>query len=247
MASVSMRQMLEAGVHFGHQTRFWNPKMAPFIFGERNKIHIINLEHTTKALNEALTYLNGEAAKKKKVLFVGTSSYTYQYETLFSDDPDRYFTIDKLASLRLWGSKHHIVAPLQDVHLHCPPAFFDAIVCNGVLFYKIPETGDHGIGGTPREMDELSSALAKVLKPGGLMVFGWDRMTKGQHLVVTYAVALGSNFSALWILIANGWMQNPVGADFNWQTMRMEMSDFWAVVFHPVAIGLIWSASAANV
>ena len=69
----------------------------------------------------------------------------------------------------------------------------------------------------------------------GLMVFGWDRMSKAQHLIVTYAVALGSNFSALWILVANGWMQNPVGAEFSYHTMRMEMTDFWAVVFNPDA------------
>ena len=69
----------------------------------------------------------------------------------------------------------------------------------------------------------------------GLFFFGWDRLSKTQHLLVTTLMAIGTNLSALWILIANGWMQNPVGADFNWQTMRMEMSDFWAVVFNPVA------------
>lgn len=70
--SVSMRALLEAGAHFGHQTRFWNPKMGKFIFGARNKIHIINLEHTVKAMNEALTFVNREAARGNKVLFVGT-------------------------------------------------------------------------------------------------------------------------------------------------------------------------------
>lgn len=69
----------------------------------------------------------------------------------------------------------------------------------------------------------------------GLFFFGWDRLSKGQHLVVTMLMALGSNLSALWILIANGWMQNPVGSEFNWQTMRMEMSNFWDIVFNPVA------------
>lgn len=69
----------------------------------------------------------------------------------------------------------------------------------------------------------------------GLFFFGWDRMTRVQHLAATWAVAIGSNFSALWILIANGWMQNPVGAVFNPATMRMEVSDFYAVLFNPVA------------
>ena len=72
MASLSMRQMLEAGVHFGHQTRFWNPKMAPFIFGERNKIHIINLERTLPLYNEAAGFVKGVVADGGKVLFVGT-------------------------------------------------------------------------------------------------------------------------------------------------------------------------------
>ncbi|MFC4624585.1 cytochrome ubiquinol oxidase subunit I [Daeguia caeni] len=69
----------------------------------------------------------------------------------------------------------------------------------------------------------------------GLFFFGWDRLSKVGHLITTYAVAAGSNFSALWILIANGWMQNPVGAVFNPQTMRMEINDFFAVLTNPVA------------
>src|SRR6201996_824065 len=72
MAGVSMRQMLEAGGHFGHQTRFWNPKMAPFIFGERNKIHIINLEKTQPLYAQAAAFIKGVAAEGGKVLFVGT-------------------------------------------------------------------------------------------------------------------------------------------------------------------------------
>ena len=72
MASVSMRQMLEAGVHFGHQTRFWNPKMAEFIFGERNKIHIINLEKTQPMFAEAAKFIHGVASDGGTVLFVGT-------------------------------------------------------------------------------------------------------------------------------------------------------------------------------
>jgi small subunit ribosomal protein S2 len=72
MAGVSMRQMLEAGVHFGHQTRFWNPKMAPFIFGERNKIHIINLEKTQPMYSEAANFVKNVVADGGKVLFVGT-------------------------------------------------------------------------------------------------------------------------------------------------------------------------------
>ena len=70
--SVTMRQMLEAGVHFGHQTRFWNPKMAPFIFGHRNKIHIVNLEKSLPMFQEAQKFVRQLAANKGNVLFVGT-------------------------------------------------------------------------------------------------------------------------------------------------------------------------------
>jgi len=69
----------------------------------------------------------------------------------------------------------------------------------------------------------------------GLFFFGWDRLNKWQHLMVTVLMAVGSNLSALWILIANGWMQDPIGAEFSYVTMRMEMTDFWSIVFNPTA------------
>jgi cytochrome d ubiquinol oxidase subunit I len=69
----------------------------------------------------------------------------------------------------------------------------------------------------------------------GLFFFGWDKLSKEKHLMVTFLVAIGSNLSALWILIANGWMQNPVGAAFNYETMRMEMTSFAELIFNPVA------------
>lgn len=70
--SVTMREMLEAGVHFGHQTRFWNPKMAPYIFGHRNKIHIVNLEKTMAMYHEAMNYIRQLAANRGTILMVGT-------------------------------------------------------------------------------------------------------------------------------------------------------------------------------
>ena len=85
MADVSMRQMLEAGVHFGHQTRYWHPKMRPFIFGERNKIHIINLEKTLPLFNDAMNFVGKMASKRGTVLFVGTkraAQETVQQEAL---------------------------------------------------------------------------------------------------------------------------------------------------------------------
>ena len=72
MSKVSMREMLEAGVHFGHQTRYWNPGMEPYLFGQRNKIHIINLEKTLPLYNEAINFVSQLASKKATILFVGT-------------------------------------------------------------------------------------------------------------------------------------------------------------------------------
>ncbi|MDI9240476.1 30S ribosomal protein S2 [Lysobacter sp. LF1] len=72
MPQITMRQMLEAGVHFGHQTRYWNPKMGPYIFGARGKIHIINLEKTVPLFNDAMNFISGVAQKRGMILFLGT-------------------------------------------------------------------------------------------------------------------------------------------------------------------------------
>src|SRR3546814_7226147 len=71
MPQITMRQMLEAGVHFGHQTRYWNPKMSPYIFGARGKIHIINLEKTVPLFGDAMNFISGIAQKRGMILFVG--------------------------------------------------------------------------------------------------------------------------------------------------------------------------------
>ena len=84
--AVTMRDLLKAGAHFGHQTRYWNPKMGKYIFGARNKIHIINLEHTVPALNDALGMIKNIAANKNKVLFVGTKRAA---SNIIRDEADR--------------------------------------------------------------------------------------------------------------------------------------------------------------
>ncbi len=90
------------------------------------------------------------------------------------------------------------------------------------------------IFGTPLAIEGLMAFFLESTFIG-LFFFGWQRLSKVQHLTVTWLVALGSNFSALWILVANGWMQNPVGAAFNFETMRMELVSFAEVFFNPVA------------
>lgn len=86
MANTTMRQMLEAGVHFGHQTRYWNPKMGPYIFGHRNKIHIINLEKSLPLFNDAMNYISKVASQKGTILFVGTKR---QARELIKSEADR--------------------------------------------------------------------------------------------------------------------------------------------------------------
>ena len=93
MSDVTMRQLLEAGVHFGHQTRFWCPKMSPYIYGHRNKIHIINLEQTLVSFNEAMEYLKQKASKRGTVMFVGTkrqASAIIQEQALRAECPYVY-------------------------------------------------------------------------------------------------------------------------------------------------------------
>ena len=88
--SVTMREMLEAGVHFGHQTRFWNPKMAPYIFGARSKIHIVNLEKTLAKYNEAMAFVRKLASNKGTILFVGTKRQAREIiaeEAIRADSP----------------------------------------------------------------------------------------------------------------------------------------------------------------
>lgn len=103
------------------------------------------------------------------------------------------------------------------------------------------------IFGTPLAIEGLMAFFLESTFVG-LFFFGWDRLTRVQHLTVTWLVALGSNFSALWILIANGWMQNPVGAVFNMETMRMEMTSFAQVFFNPVAqVKFVHTVSAGYV
>ena len=108
----------------------------------------------------------------RKVLFVGTASYTHQYEEFFRDDPDRYTTIDRNPATKVWGGKHHIVASILDIDKHRPPGFFDCIVLNGILAYSIPELDDHGVI-EREEIRKLVEALHKVLRPGGFLLVGW--------------------------------------------------------------------------
>ena len=128
--------------------------------------------------NDALPWVS---ASYKQVLFVGTAVYTYQYEKLFADDPDRYTNIDRNPSTKVWGGKHHIVAPIEQIDQHRPPGFFDCIVLSGVLGYRIPEHGDYGLV-EQNDLRALLKVLHGVLRPGGLLLVGWNLRDMAQSL-----------------------------------------------------------------
>lgn len=120
--------------------------------------------------NDALPWVRDNY---KRVLFVGTASYTFQHEKLFADHPDRYTTIDRNPTNKVWGSRHHIVSPLEEIDRHRPSGFFDCVVLSGVLGYRVPQHNDYG----PVEREDLRKillALGNVMRPGALLLVGWN-------------------------------------------------------------------------
>ena len=157
MPSVSMRQMLEAGVHFGHQTRFWNPKMAPFIFGERNKIHIINLEKTQPMFAEAAAFLKNVIADGGKVLFVGTKRSArdaVQREAVRAGQPyvNQRWLGGMLTNFKTIRQSIKRLAELEDLNL------------SGALERR----GKKEAQVLRREMDKLLRSLGGIKDMGGL-------------------------------------------------------------------------------
>ena len=157
MSQVSMRELLQAGAHFGHQTRFWNPKMASYIYGARNKIHIINLEHTTQKLNEALNYLNGQAARKKKILFVGTKRAAQQ---IVKDEAVRAgmpFVNHRWLGgmLTNWKTIRQSIKRLKDLEQQSQDGTFAKLTKKEALMRT-------------REMEKLERAIGGIKDMGGL-------------------------------------------------------------------------------
>ena len=152
-----MRQMLEAGVHFGHQTRFWNPKMAPFIFGERNKIHIINLEKTQPMFAEAAAFLKNVIADGGKVLFVGTKRSArdaVQREAVRAGQPyvNQRWLGGMLTNFKTIRQSIKRLAELEDLNL------------SGALERR----GKKEAQVLRREMDKLLRSLGGIKDMGGL-------------------------------------------------------------------------------
>ena len=117
--SVTMREMLEAGVHFGHQTRFWNPKMAPFIFGHRNKIPIVNLEKTLAMYNDAMNYIRQLAANRGTILMVGTKRQARDIIAAEAQRAGMPFVDQRWSPCCYWNRLHQDLHQTSERHGSC--------------------------------------------------------------------------------------------------------------------------------
>lgn len=155
--SVTMRQMLEVGVHFGHQTRFWNPRMAPYIFGDRNKIHIVNLEKTLPMFEDALKYVHRIAANKGRILFVGTKR---QARDIIREEATRagcsYVNHRWLGGmLTNFKTVKQSIKRLTDYQAKMEDGRFDSLSKKELLGYK-------------REIEKLERSIGGIKEMGGL-------------------------------------------------------------------------------
>ena len=157
MAQVSMRDLLKAGVHFGHQTRYWNPKMGQYIFGARNKIHIINLEQTVPALNDALKLIEGMAAKNNKVLFVGTKRAAGKIIKEQAERSSMPFVAHRWLGGMLTNYKtiRQSIKRLRDLEAQQKDGTFEQLTKKEALMRS-------------REMDKLERSIGGIKEMGGL-------------------------------------------------------------------------------
>ena len=180
MANVSMRDMLKAGVHFGHQTRYWNPKMKPFIFGARNKVHIINLEKTVPLFNNALNYLSGVASKKGKILFVGTKRAAGEAVKDAALKCDQYYVNKRWLGgmLTNWKTVRQSIKRLKDLETMSQDGTFDKLTKKEALV-------------NTREMEKLEKGLGGIKNMGGLpdVLFVID--ADHEHIAIKEANNLG--------------------------------------------------------
>lgn len=178
MSIVSMRQLLEAGVHYGHQTRYWNPKMAPFIFGSRDKIHIIDLEQTLPLLEEAMRVMSDIAGRKGKVLFVGTKHAARELVKEYAQSCGMPYVNHRWLGGMLTNYKtiRHSIRRLKDLEAQFEKEAFEGLTKKEVLnLTREKEKLERGIGGIKRmgglpdaifviDVDEEHIALSEARK-----------------------------------------------------------------------------------
>ncbi|GAA3706526.1 small subunit ribosomal protein S2 [Oceanisphaera litoralis] len=180
MAQVSMRDMLKAGVHFGHQTRYWNPKMKPFIFGASNRVHIINLEKTVPMFNDALNYLGNVASKKGKILFVGTKRAASEAVKEAATKCDQFYVNHRWLGgmLTNWKTVRQSISRLKELESQAQDGTFDKLTKKEALMRT-------------REMEKLEKSLGGIKDMGGLpdVLFVVD--ADHEHIAIKEANNLG--------------------------------------------------------
>ncbi|MGL4753112.1 MAG: 30S ribosomal protein S2 [Aeromonadaceae bacterium] len=198
MAKVSMRDMLQAGVHFGHQTRFWNPKMKPFIFGARNGVHIINLEKTVPMFDDALNFVGNIASKKGKILFVGTKRAASEAVKEAASSCDQFYVNHRWLGgmLTNWKTVRQSIKRLKDLENQAQDGTFEKLTKKEALMRT-------------REMDKLEKSLGGIKDMGGLpdVLFVVD--AEHEHIAIKEANNLG--IPVVSIVDTNS---NPDGVDY---------------------------------
>ncbi|GAB7218224.1 30S ribosomal protein S2 [Vibrio comitans] len=198
MATVSMRDMLKAGVHFGHQTRYWNPKMKPFIFGARNKVHIINLEKTVPMFNDALTELAKVGEKKGKVLFVGTKRAASEAVKEAAIASNQYYVNNRWLGGMLTNYKtvRQSIKRLKELEAQAQDGTFEKLTKKEALMRT-------------REMEKLEKSLGGIKDMGGLPDALFVIDADHEHIAVKEANNLGIPVYA--VVDTNS---NPDGVDY---------------------------------
>ncbi|WP_407331194.1 30S ribosomal protein S2 [Enterovibrio sp. 27052020O] len=198
MATVSMRDMLKAGVHFGHQTRYWNPKMKPFIFGARNKVHIINLEKTVPMFNKVLGELTKVGERKGKVLFVGTKRAASESIKAAAESCDQYYVNNRWLGgmLTNWKTVRQSIKRLKELEVQSTDGTFEKLTKKEALMRT-------------REMEKLEKSLGGIKNmaglPDALFVIDADH----EHIAIKEANNLGIPVYA--VVDTNS---DPDGVDF---------------------------------
>ncbi|WP_331828293.1 30S ribosomal protein S2 [Candidatus Blochmannia sp. SNP] len=180
MEKLSIRDMLQAGVHFGHQTRYWNPKMKPFIFGVRNKIHIINLETTILMFKQALVELNKIASLKGKILFVGTKRAASEAIKKTALACNQFFVNHRWLGgmLTNWKTVRQSIKRLKDLEIQSQDGTFKKLTKKEALILN-------------RELVNLENSLGGIKNMGGLPDAIFAVGATHEHIAIKEANSLG--------------------------------------------------------
>ena len=180
MSTITMRDMLQAGVHFGHQTRYWNPKMKQYIFGERNGIHIINLEKTVECYESALNFLSSTVAHKGKVLFVGTKRAASEKVGQAATECGQFYVDHRWLGgmLTNWKTVRQSIKRLKDLETQSQDGTFDKLTKKEAILRT-------------RDLAKLNCSLGGIKDMGGLPDALFVIDAEVEHIAIKEANNLG--------------------------------------------------------